>query len=181
MGNGVMTMMFEQTKLMRGLLLASAASALMALSACGDNMRKELGLEGNGGPDEFTVVRRAPLQTPASYQALPEPKPGATSLVEPDPIREARQAILGAGGAEQAGLSPAEAALLESAGAAQADDSVRQTLVEDQPKAELILDQLLGRTGADREQLNPAEETERLVEQGILQRPGDAVPAELRN
>lgn len=71
------------------LLLGSA----VALSACGGETRKMLGL-GKTPPDEFTVVKRAPLSLPPNY-ALRPPEPGAARPQEPSPTEQARQQVFG--------------------------------------------------------------------------------------
>ena len=69
-----------------GILWATLASA--ALAGCGESVRKELGLAGEG-PDEFAIVSRKPLEIPADRNTLATPRPGAKSIVEYDPQSDA--------------------------------------------------------------------------------------------
>ena len=81
-------------------------------------------------PDEFSVISRRPLEMPQNYAALPAPDPGARSSRLPDPVAEARAALLADARpvAEQGPVatSTAEAALLGAAGTT--DPAIRQTL-----------------------------------------------------
>ncbi|MCA8929394.1 MAG: DUF3035 domain-containing protein [Alphaproteobacteria bacterium] len=108
---------------MRRILLVTAALAL-SLTAC-EQLRESAGISKKA-PDEFRVVRNAPLSLPPNY-ALRPPEPGARPLPQLDPRREAQQAALGrdAGavaptGAMAAGTMAAGAA---SASAASAGES----------------------------------------------------------
>jgi len=74
-----------------GSAAATLAVALLTLSACadrGENSNRGLleraGLS-RGGPDEFLVIERRPLQTPPELSALPPPSPGTPSRVDPTP------------------------------------------------------------------------------------------------
>ena len=66
------------------------------LAGCSE-ARQAMGL-GKRAPDEFTVVKRAPLSLPPQYSLRP-PEPGAPRPQEPSPTEQARQQVLGAGGA----------------------------------------------------------------------------------
>lgn len=133
-----------------GLVLLAGA---MVLSGCGDSTKRALGLSRTT-PDEFSVVRRAPLSQPPDLTLRP-PRPGAERPGVETPRQQARQAIfrqedetrsrsrpaLGTsilrGGAPapsaapQGGIStdtPGEAAFLERAGAFAADPNIRSTI-----------------------------------------------------
>ena len=116
-------------------LLVLAATALLAASLAGcSSLRNTFGVE-RGGPDEFTVVRQAPLTLPPDYNLRP-PQPGVPRPQEGTAQAQARSAVVGS----QSGLvvgsglgsvssqSSGEAALLQQAGAAQIDPSIRDTL-----------------------------------------------------
>ena len=80
-------------------------------------------------PDEFRVVKRAPLSLPPNYNLRP-PRPGAPRPQEQEPIEEARTAVFGGETAEAAAPIPDDAAtaLLQQAGGNQADPSIRDKL-----------------------------------------------------
>ena len=146
-------------------LLGSAALVLL-LAGCGFNVREELGIQSKG-PDEFSVVKKKPLQMPNSTAALPEPRPGAASLVDPTPKEDAQAALTGkrSNSAAAATQSKAESALLSAAKAGQADPSIRKKLEEEDSSGEaLLLDGLLGKGKTDEDQLDAAEEAKRLAE-----------------
>lgn len=82
--------------------LASARAAGVLLVAAGllagcSEARQAMGL-GKRAPDEFTVVKRAPLSLPPQYTLRP-PEPGAPRPQEPSPTEQARQQVLGGGSA----------------------------------------------------------------------------------
>ena len=65
---------------------------LALLGGCGEEMRKSFGL-GKNAPDEFQVVRRAPLSLPPDFQLRP-PQPGAVRPQEGSTTEQARSAVL---------------------------------------------------------------------------------------
>lgn len=79
-----------------GVLLVAAG----LLAGCSE-ARQAMGL-GKRAPDEFTVVKRAPLSLPPEY-ALRPPEPGAPRPQESSPTAQARQQVLGGGGTQQQG------------------------------------------------------------------------------
>jgi len=97
-------------------------SAVLTLTAC-SGAKESLGLNKTP-PDEFQVVKRAPLAMPPNY-ALRPPQPGAPRPQEQATIDEARKTVFGQGGASDFALSPAENALLQKAGASHADPAIR--------------------------------------------------------
>jgi hypothetical protein len=112
---------------------ALTAAAILAASLGGcSSLRNTFGVE-RGGPDEFTVVRHAPLTLPPDYNLRP-PQPGVPRPQEGTAQSQARSAVVGS----QSGLvvgsglgsvssqSSGEAALLQQAG--QIDPSIRDTL-----------------------------------------------------
>jgi len=117
------------------LLALTAAAALAATLAGCSTLRNTFGVE-RGGPDEFTVVRHAPLSLPPDYNLRP-PQPGVPRPQESSPQAQARSAVVGSQsglvvgsglGSVGGGQSSAEAALLQQAGADQVDPSIRDTL-----------------------------------------------------
>ncbi|MDE0381041.1 MAG: DUF3035 domain-containing protein [Rhodospirillales bacterium] len=117
----------------RGIVVGLGALALAAtLSACEGGIGDALGL-GKKAPDEFAVVRSAPLTLPPDFTLRP-PRPGETGPGEA-PVREqARDALLsGAGdgptdGTTAAPTSQGEAAFVEQAGAADVDPNIRHVV-----------------------------------------------------
>jgi hypothetical protein len=69
---------------------------VLAVAACGrgDGVLSRIKNDGNG-PDEFTVLPTAPLQTPQTYNSLPTPTPGGANLVDPNPRAEGVAAMGG--------------------------------------------------------------------------------------
>lgn len=123
--------------------LALLLGAALALSACGDSTKRALGL-GRTVPDEFSVVKRAPLSQPPDYNLRP-PRPGAERPGISSPREQARQAIFSGAQATAASptgrsegpvvtaapqgkveqLSPGESALLSRAGADNVEPDIR--------------------------------------------------------
>jgi hypothetical protein len=75
------------------LTLLALIPALALLAGCGEEMRKSFGL-GKNAPDEFAVVRRAPLSLPPDF-ALRPPQPGAVRPQEGTATDQARSTVLG--------------------------------------------------------------------------------------
>lgn len=90
----------------RPIRLFALLPALLVLAGCGDEMRKQFGL-GKNAPDEFQVVRRAPLALPPDFGLRP-PQPGAIRPQEGSTSDQARSTVLGA--SDQAAQAPATAA-----------------------------------------------------------------------
>jgi hypothetical protein len=128
---------------MRNLLLIIAFLAgAGSLAAC-DKAREQFDFSKKP-PDEFAVVRRAPLEMPPDY-TIRAPKPGAPRPQEASTDQMARDAILGADGAPHtaaSGMSAGEAALLQKTGAANASPSIRA--VVDKETAEIIEEETPG-------------------------------------
>jgi len=140
--------LFQRERIVRGVAAGLGALALVAsLSAC-ESLSETFGF-GKKPPDEFSVVRSAPLTVPPDYTLRP-PRPGAPSANEAS-LREQAESVLlqeaGASPAESAPASSGETALIERAGAADVDPNIRQTLdravAVDAPEDEGWLDWLL--------------------------------------
>ncbi len=120
----------------RGVWVGTAA-ALIALAVlatgCG-NVQRSLGLEKTP-PDEFAVVRNAPLTLPPDYQLRP-PSPGAPRPTEATLRHQAATAVFeGNGGGRRAvgagNETTGELALLQQADALDADPAIRQKVDRD--------------------------------------------------
>ena len=113
----------------RGLVLGLGALALAAtLSACEGGIGDALGL-GKNAPDEFAVVRSAPLTLPPDFTLRP-PRPGEARPNEESVREQAKVALFNEAGAlaiddSTAAATQGEAAFIERAGAADVDPNIR--------------------------------------------------------
>lgn len=112
----------------RARTLAVLAAGALVLAGCGD-VRRSLGLEKTV-PDEFTVVRKAPLTLPPDFGLRP-PRPGAPRPAAVDPTQQAQAAL---GGQTQAiagaeATTPGELAFLREAGANRVNADIREILL----------------------------------------------------
>lgn len=109
--------------------LLVVAGLALAVSACG-GFRENLGLTKQS-PDEFRVVSRAPLTLPPDYQLRP-PEPGAPRPQVGTTAQQAERAVFRNSQAPQqtasAPRTAGEQALLQAAGAEQADPNIRQVV-----------------------------------------------------
>lgn len=155
--------------------LALTLCAALAVAGCGGKGLRSVMSVQLEQPDEFKVLPHAPLQLPASFDALPAPTPGAESPLAPRPVDDAR-AILSGGAAAAGAPSAGELALLERAGAEEADPAIRRTLEEEEAPGEARygLTELFGYQFTDPnddQRLSADEESLR------LQQSGTATPA----
>jgi len=81
---------FSAKTLLRGTALC--VGLMVVLSAC-SNVKKSMGITKRA-PDEFAVVRKAPLIMPPNYNIRP-PRPGAPRPTELTPTNEARAVVFG--------------------------------------------------------------------------------------
>jgi hypothetical protein len=120
-------------RIVHAALLVGAAM----LAGC-DTIREATGNDKQP-PDEFAVLTKAPLIIPPDFNLRP-PKPGAAPLNQSEPTDTAQQSLFGADTATIAkampgNMSDGEKMLLASAGAQNADPSIRQDLAADRNKA----------------------------------------------
>jgi len=116
-------------------------TAGLLLSGCGGQGGNILGF-AKSAPDEFAVVKRAPLALPPDYGLRP-PRPGAPRPQEEDARQAAQNSLIGGGTTPErqtrrdsrsvraervAGRSAGEIALLNRTGALDADSSIRQVI-----------------------------------------------------
>ncbi len=135
---------------------AAVVLAALAATACTSGPRT---------PDEFRVVRKAPLTVPPEYNLRP-PTPGSARPQDLAPDQQARVAVFGAD--IGAGASEGEKAFIAAAGAEATDRSVRaqvdfdsaQILRKNRSFADAILN--FGRGGSNEPVIDAAAEAERL-------------------
>lgn len=114
------------TVFLRHTVLATAA--LLVLAGC-DDTKRALGIN-KSIPDEFAVVRRAPLVMPPDFNLRP-PAPGSERPQEGTTSEQARNALMGRNrldGYRVRGFSQGEVELLDLAGADQIVPGVRDTV-----------------------------------------------------
>ena len=147
------------------LLLAGLAS--VALVGC-SSAKEQLGLT-RSAPDEFAVVKRAPLEMPPDYGLRP-PMPGAPRPQEQAVAEQARETVFGGdNGARKAAPLKGEEALLQEAGAINTDPQIRRVVdresgIEDEAHKPVV-ERLFGikRAGSkDPNVIDPKEEAARL-------------------
>lgn len=71
-----------------------ALVSLAALSACESGDPELMNIRSDT-PDEFSILPTKPLEAPENYTALPEPTPGGSNLVDPNPQGDAIAALGG--------------------------------------------------------------------------------------
>ena len=138
----------QRQGIVRPVAAGLGALALVAfLSAC-ESINETFGFSKKP-PDEFSVVRSAPLTLPPDYTLRP-PKPGAPDANQASLRDQAENVLLeeaGASPAESTAASSGETALIERAGAADVDPNIRQIVDQDAtrqaPKEESFLDSLM--------------------------------------
>lgn len=120
---------------MKKLFFISAVllSLPLVLVGCSTETKKRLGL-GRQSPDEFSVVERAPLSVPPNFNLRP-PAPGAARPQEQTPKQTAQNLVLrsvssapSAVDVAKPNVTSGQAALLQQAGAPQADANIRAKL-----------------------------------------------------
>jgi hypothetical protein len=108
----------------RWLLVVPLLATILPLTACSE-VKDQLGLTRRT-PDEFAVISRAPLQIPPQLDGqLPLPQPGMQRPQEVSPGDAAQAALLSERVLTTDSQSSAENALLQRAGAADANPNIR--------------------------------------------------------
>ena len=153
--------------MMKKIIMLSALGCL-SLAAC-DSTKEQMGLTKRV-PDEFQVVKRAPLELPPNYVLRP-PQPGAPRPQEQATDNTAAQTVFGEAAPKQASAATSgEAALLQQAGSQEIDPEIRTKVdretvaLHDRNKP--VAEKLLG-IGGDKNEpsatvVNAKEEVERL-------------------
>ena len=119
---------------------------VLSISGCSD-AKEQLGLTRTS-PDEFSVIKRAPLEMPPNFKLQP-PRPGVSRPQEKNTDIQAREAIFGQQEKSSVTtISTAESILLEQTGGNKADDSIRDIIDQEtatlSPKEEPVAKKLLG-------------------------------------
>jgi Xaa-Pro aminopeptidase len=160
--------------------------APLVLGGCTD-LKRALGME-KVVPDEFAVVKAAPLALPPDFSLRP-PRPGAAPTQEVSPTEQARQTIFRASDQQAATLpdadklSTGENQLLRQAGAAAAPRDIRDTVNREAMQSAAPVDEsfasklLFWRTpekklGPTDRVIDPAQEAQRLKGSAAAQAAG---------
>ena len=127
-------------------------SVLLVVSAC-DTLREQIAPPS--APDEFSVMRRAPLERPpenyTDVSKLPAPVVGMARPQELAPIKEAEKVLMGdvTEADDSNGSNVAINNLLSKAGADEADPTIRYTIEAEhqalQKKELATIDRLIGK------------------------------------
>ena len=121
--------MIDVGRLRMALVLGAVAAAL---AGCSGSVQDNLGL-GKRSPDEFQVVRRAPLILPPDYSLRP-PGPGQPGPVAQDTAAQAEEILTGQPRVPtETSQSQGELALL-SRSQVQAEPGIRQILDSEDPE-----------------------------------------------
>lgn len=133
------------------------------LTAC-SSVKKTVGLERRA-PDEFSVLKRAPLSVPPEF-SLRAPEPGANRPQENSVTQDAATAVLDSPTTALQDLSTGEKALLDMAKTSDADSNIRQRLaIEPAPAFEddrPTYQRLIYGPENNGKAINPAEEAKAL-------------------
>ena len=137
----------------------------VSLTAC-SGVRETIGLNRTP-PDEFKVVKRAPLEVPDQL-TLPPPRPGAPRPQELAVPVAAKQALVGEVQEPPRTATQGEAALLRQTGADEAEADIRARVDEEtakiQDEEQSVTQKLLGFGGLNKPDgvLDAEEEAQRL-------------------
>ena len=152
--------------------IALTTCAIIALTACSEGTKQDLGL-ANTAPDEFAVVTRAPLSVPPDYTLRP-PRPGAGRPMEMSTQDQARQTVFGVEDVQPSSAKTAERPsgdFLNRIGADQADPDIRAKVDaegarDNRTTAQKLL--MMDREAANGEPIDPNAEYERLKSEGVV-------------
>lgn len=106
-----------------------ALTVTLALSGC-SSVKRELGIARNS-PDEFVVVKRAPLTLPPEYVLRPPLTPDE-ARANSETVKAAETAVLGEDKKKQTlKTTKSDSALLDKIGSTSADPDVRRRIEEE--------------------------------------------------
>ncbi len=135
------------------LTFLSVAIIIIALSGC-SSMKKELGIARNS-PDEFTVIKRAPLTLPPEYALRPPVNKNDVTnrgILKNTAPNRAKQAILG-NSSGKAEINAADDILLSKMGAHDANPEIRRQINKDNGylylKNQTLIDKLTSKDDVD--------------------------------
>jgi hypothetical protein len=158
--------------LSKPIALVVVLAAATAASGCA-GLSRAVGAS-RSSPDEFRVMTHAPLTLPPDYNLRP-PRPGEARPGESDPSSEARVALFGDNVGQDA--SQGERAFITAAGAATADDNVRNQIDYEAQgvvrRNEGFVNRLLsfnGSGGPQSSPLDPRTEEQRLSDDESIRR-----------
>lgn len=144
---------------------------LMLLAGC-SSAKKQLGFTKNT-PDEFKVVKRAPLEMPPDYSLRP-PRPGAARPQERETVVEAEAAVFGREAEKTYQPESGEEAFLSRAGASEIDNNIRSVVDEEtaalRPVEEPVAKKLFGGIMGDDQAEAPASVLDAKAEAERLQK-----------
>lgn len=127
--------------------------SLLTLTGC-SAAKEELGLTRHS-PDEFAIVKRAPLEVPTGKYTLPEPRPGMHRPQEQTAQEQARETVLGTTSQKTGKASGVENTLLAKTGAQNADPAIRMKVNNEsnalQNQNKPVIDKLLELGGKESE------------------------------
>ncbi len=105
-------------------------TGVLLLAACSSQTQPDLLQfpKSGRGPDEFSIQLTKPLQTPASYSALPAPTPGGTNITDPTPRADAVAALGGRASATGGGIPASDGRLVTFASRYGVAGNIRQQL-----------------------------------------------------
>ncbi|MCK5556112.1 MAG: DUF3035 domain-containing protein [Alphaproteobacteria bacterium] len=109
-------------------LLLIAPVLAVALSGCA-SVKSELGV-GRNSPDEFMVIKRAPLTLPPEYTLRPPVAPNKSKSAE-ETAEKTRAALMGKTKTSSAAKGAAEKALLDKIGVETANTDIRKMIDDD--------------------------------------------------
>ena len=99
----------------------------LTLSGCANQGLRDL-RNNSGGPDEFLVEPKAPLQAPQNFTELPPPTPGQANLTDKYPLAEAVVAVGGRPQASGGGVPASDGAIVTAASRFGVTQDIRGTL-----------------------------------------------------
>ena len=151
------------------LITLGLVSSCVLLHGC-QSVKRTLGMEREA-PDEFAVTPGCqPLDMPPDFFVLPVPRPGALPPQEVKAMQAKREKLLGKG-APKGTSSPGQKALLQMAGTAEGQDTVRQEVDKESRIESLGDNPLLKTLGISQQKkgdpVNPIEEAAELEKKGI--------------